>query len=223
MHLRSQGAWTLADDEDEDNAQCLSFKLSSSWHMNLLRSKKRSSWHGAQMMMMMMLRLWRWVVLIGAFESLRLSLSRPGGLEESRSVWGGASDPDCAVGIKSKKKKKRKTESLVVRHTTWRCCQSLIWAILPKPSPKWECFRCLISLITSSPSSTSSMNQVSASLHFSVCAARERLFVDKYDYLHSLAAASTVHAPHSPELLSAINKHRYNISKLTYCWYGSLK
>lgn len=51
--------------------------------------------------------------------------------------------------------------SLVIRQATWTCCRFLIWANLPKFSQKWECFLCLTSLITSCPSSTSSMSQVS--------------------------------------------------------------
>lgn len=40
------------------------------------------------------------MVLIGGLECHKLSLSRPGGLVESRwTGLGGLSDPDCAVGL----------------------------------------------------------------------------------------------------------------------------
>lgn len=74
------------------------FTSSRSWHVKT--PEKRSSWCGAQMVVMMMmvaaavkmlllLRLWRWVGINRRAWVSRLSLSRPGGLVESRRTGQG--------------------------------------------------------------------------------------------------------------------------------------
>lgn len=125
------------------------------------------------MMMMMMLRLrWRWVVLIGELKGHRLSQSRPGGFVESRwTGLGGLSIQTAQSEYKTKQnkiKQQQNRDSQLIRETTWTCWQFLIWVIWPRRSPKWECFLCLMSPITSCPSSTSSMSQVSVFSSFSV-------------------------------------------------------
>lgn len=91
---------TLQSTMDTEGIKLFFFQFQAA-DVDLLSSNTRSSWQAPHMMMkmMMMLRLWTWVVLIAGLGCHRIStvegfVGRVGG-----RALGGFNDPDCAVGI----------------------------------------------------------------------------------------------------------------------------